>query len=301
MGCGCPHARDPMTQAPVSEPPPSGVRPRRRRAAARRSRVAWNASTSDRGLPFEALRPGQRYFIAWREYGVGHDEEYDEGRGWYRLAEVEWLATGPRLVLVPVTRSRRERRPIYLFENEIDSIEEPAEGARSRDPADVPPPPSSGVRRRQTVPAMDAGPALARGIRQSERTWEPVIVDRSIAFVARFVDFRRIDGEPHAVWTLGNMLYAQPSDPDRFRRDPQVEAFLPRRRRTGPRERILDAARFQFGPRARVTILERGGAFWVRNHDEGWDYIWEDREPGDPYLARVAPSGGGSRTLGGMA
>lgn len=75
-----------------------------------------------------------------------------------------------------------------------------------RDPGEPPP---SGVRLRQRAPVMTPGFALARGIRQSSKTWEDTVVGSALAARARFVDWRRIDDVLHAVWTIDNMLYAQ--------------------------------------------------------------------------------------------
>ena len=100
-----------------------------------------------------------------------------------------------------------------------------------RDPQDPPPPPS-GIRLRQSAPVLQAGNALARGVRQSDNSWEEVLIDPSIARQARFVDFRRISGVLHAVWRVSDVLFAQPASgsnhPDNFQRDGQ-------RRRRGRR------------------------------------------------------------------
>ena len=92
-----------------------------------------------------------------------------------------------------------------------------------RDPTEPPSAPKSGRQLIRRAPEMEPGYALARGVRQSEGAWEDVIVGVSLARVARFVDFRRIDDTLHAVWTHGNMLYAQtavrPRHPAHFTRD----------------------------------------------------------------------------------
>lgn len=184
MGCGC------ALRDGTERPPESGVRLR-----ARRRRRATRPVVEHVG----SLTQGAVYLIEWHEYG-DPDAAGDVGR--YRV--VDQRSDG-RYALLPMVRSRRERTPIYLYPHEIDSFERLR---MDRDPT-APPPPPSGVRLRLRAPAMRAGRALARGIRQSERTWEDVRVDDSLARHAKFVDYRVIDNVQHGVWTLGNMLYAQ--------------------------------------------------------------------------------------------
>ena len=117
----------------------------------------------------------------------------------------------------PGERWRRRRTG-----RDLGTLEKSAMKNLRRDPASSPPPPPSGIRLRQVAPILEPGYALSRGIRQSDRAWEDVIVDASLAQHMRFVDFRRIDDVLHAVWHVGDVLYAQvasgPRHPSRFRR-----------------------------------------------------------------------------------
>ena len=92
-----------------------------------------------------------------------------------------------------------------------------------RDPTEPPPAPKSGRQLIRRAPEMERGYALARGVRQSDDAWEEAVVGVSLARVARFANFRKIDDVLHAVWTHGNMMYAQtavgPRHPSHFTRD----------------------------------------------------------------------------------
>lgn len=83
-------------------------------------------------------------------------------------------------------------------------------------------PPASGVRPRSRGPMIESGYALARHATDPDADWEDVVVSASLNQDARFLGFRRIDGQEHAVWRVGPMFYAQtavgPRHPSRFRR-----------------------------------------------------------------------------------
>lgn len=156
-------------------------------------------------------------------------------------------------------------RDILTDERGVPMAKRSTTARRQRDPMAQAPVPPSGIRLRAAAPVMEPGYALARGIRQSDRSWEDVIVDRSLARVARFIDFRRIDGDLHAVWNVENMLYAQlavgPRHPSQFERDPR-------------RGRLW------------YLWLRRGDGKWQRSYG---DYPTEQ----DAYEARYRAAGGG--------
>ena len=203
--------RDPKDESP----PESGVRPRTR---PRSGSPAVNWVEGGGPFPFATLRQGATYLVEWAEYGVGRARGYAQGMGWYSLLAV---AADGQLELI----GERADKPIYLYPNEIVSMQGPA-ARRSRDPgspssSEPPPPPPSGVRLRRHGPAMEPGFALSR--RAAERVWEEGIVDEAVAADARFVDWTEVRGILHAVWRIGPRLYAQiargPLHPNHFKRD----------------------------------------------------------------------------------
>lgn len=83
-------------------------------------------------------------------------------------------------------------------------------------------PPASGVRPRSRGPMIESGYALARHATDPDADWEDVVVNASLNQDARFLGFRRIDGQEYAIWRVGPVFYAQtavgPRHPSRFRR-----------------------------------------------------------------------------------
>ena len=122
---------------------------KKRRARSWRDPVSRPPGPPESGIRMRpALQLGQRYYVEWREYGIGRKGGYEEGNGWYYLIDVD----RGRHVLKP-TSIQVGRKPdegtLYLFNREIDYIE-PAGAENERDPR-LPPRSSRSLRSRSPV------------------------------------------------------------------------------------------------------------------------------------------------------
>ena len=167
-----------------------------RRNASRFARSARSARDPS------TLVVGGLYYLEWD----AHDEG-DEGTYVYQGIYPE---TGAGMFR-RVSRVPAQRVTLYLFPHEIRYLEllhlylSPRGGPRG-----VPAPPGSAPRSRR-APELHSGRVLIRLKRN--RVWDEGIAGEKVARAARFEGFRRIDGEMFGVWSVNDVLYAQPRRP----------------------------------------------------------------------------------------
>ena len=143
---------------------------------------------------------GALYYLEWD----AHDEG-DEGTYVYNGV---YSQTGAGMFR-RVSRFPNQRVTLYLFPHEVRYLELLAR-PHAAEPRGVPTPPSSAPRSRR-APELHPGRALLRLKRN--RVWDEGIAGERVVRAARFEGFRRIDGEMFGVWSVNDVLYAQPRRP----------------------------------------------------------------------------------------
>ena len=149
------------------------------------------------------LIEGGLYYLEWDAHDEGDEGAYVYG-GIYPQTGAGMFRR--------VARSPKQRVTLYLFPHEVrylELLERPrTAGPRAwSGPRGVPAPPESAPRSRR-APELQPGRVLLRLKRN--RVWDEGIVAPRVARAARFEGFRRIDGEMFAVWSVNDVLYAQP-------------------------------------------------------------------------------------------